>query len=303
MALQTLHKAGAVCWGVDVETAIRSRRTHKAFGPEALAREEILALLELARWAPNHHLTAPWRFRVVGPATLERLKRAAGPEGAAKLDRAPTLIVVSCALGGTPSKTRRTCTRPRRLLHRPARRPCPWPRRLLAHAGVPALRARARRRRPARLRALRRPPASRTAAPEKEPPERPPSSRRPFPRLMLSRAAASRRSPARVRGRRDRRRHHRRRGRPRRRFARLLGGAAGARRLRRRDVEPLLEDGPRRPALPADPDLGLVREALLERQLMVQLAPHLVYPTPSSSPSSPTSAAPAALASASTCTT
>src|SRR5687768_11920416 len=26
-------------------------------------------------------------------------------------------------------------------------------------------------------------------------------------------------------------------------------------------------------------DLGLVREALLERQLMVQLAPHLVYPT------------------------
>ena len=27
-------------------------------------------------------------------------------------------------------------------------------------------------------------------------------------------------------------------------------------------------------------DLGLVREALLERQLLVQLAPHLVYPTP-----------------------
>jgi glycerol-3-phosphate dehydrogenase len=27
-------------------------------------------------------------------------------------------------------------------------------------------------------------------------------------------------------------------------------------------------------------DLGLVREALLERQLLVRLAPHLVYPTP-----------------------
>jgi nitroreductase len=87
---------------VDVETAIRTRRTHKAFGPEPLGREEILALLELARWAPNHHLTAPWRFRVVGPKTLERLKRVAGPEGAAKLDRAPTLIVVSCALGEDP---------------------------------------------------------------------------------------------------------------------------------------------------------------------------------------------------------
>jgi nitroreductase len=87
---------------VDVETAIRTRRTHKAFGPEPLGREELLELLELARWAPNHHLTAPWRFRVVGPEALERLKLAAGPEGAVKLDRAPTLVVVSCALGDDP---------------------------------------------------------------------------------------------------------------------------------------------------------------------------------------------------------
>jgi len=84
---------------VDVETAIRTRRTHKAFGPEPLTREELLELLDLARWAPNHHLTAPWRFRVLGPRALARLKEAAGPEDAAKLDRAPTLVVVSCALG------------------------------------------------------------------------------------------------------------------------------------------------------------------------------------------------------------
>jgi nitroreductase len=87
---------------MDVETAIRTRRTHKAFGPEPLSREQIDELLELARWAPNHNLTAPWRFRVIGPRTLERLKQAAGPEGAAKLDRAPTLIVVSCALCEDP---------------------------------------------------------------------------------------------------------------------------------------------------------------------------------------------------------
>jgi nitroreductase len=87
---------------MDVETAIRTRRTHKAFAPEPLPREEIEELLELARWAPNHHLTAPWRFRVLGPAALERLKRAAGPEGAAKLARAPTLIVASSVLGGDP---------------------------------------------------------------------------------------------------------------------------------------------------------------------------------------------------------
>jgi nitroreductase len=87
---------------MDVETAIRTRRTHKAFGPEPLSGEQIDELLELARWAPNHHLTAPWRFRVLGPRTLARLKEAAGPEGAVKLDRAPTLIVVSCALGDDP---------------------------------------------------------------------------------------------------------------------------------------------------------------------------------------------------------
>jgi len=88
--------------GMDVETAVRTRRTHKAFAPEPLPREEIDGLLELARWAPNHHLTAPWRFRVIGPQALERLKQAAGPEGATKLDRAPTLIVVSSVLSGDP---------------------------------------------------------------------------------------------------------------------------------------------------------------------------------------------------------
>ncbi|HET7122174.1 MAG TPA: nitroreductase [Solirubrobacterales bacterium] len=87
---------------MDVETAIRTRRTHKAFGPEPLPREQIEELVELASWAPNHHLTVPWRFRVIGPRTLERLKEIAGPEGAAKLDRAPTLVVVSCVLGGDP---------------------------------------------------------------------------------------------------------------------------------------------------------------------------------------------------------
>lgn len=87
---------------MDVETAIRTRRTHKAFAPEPLPREQIDELLELASWAPNHNLTVPWRFRVIGPEALGRLKEVAGPEGAAKLDRAPTLIVVSCVLSGDP---------------------------------------------------------------------------------------------------------------------------------------------------------------------------------------------------------
>ncbi len=85
---------------MDVESAVRTRRTHKAFRPEPVDRETLDALFDLARWAPNHHLTSPWRFRVLGPAALERLKEAAGSEAAAKLDRAPTLVVCSAAMTG-----------------------------------------------------------------------------------------------------------------------------------------------------------------------------------------------------------
>jgi len=85
-----------------VEQAIRERRTHKQFLDEPLRRAEIEELLDLARWAPNHKLTQPWRFRVVGPETLARLKGVAGPKEAPKLDRAPTLVVVSAKLTGDP---------------------------------------------------------------------------------------------------------------------------------------------------------------------------------------------------------
>ena len=87
---------------MDLEDAIRSRRTHKAYGPGPVPRGELDELLELARWAPNHDLTNPWRFRVVGPRSLDRLKEAAGPESAPKLDRAPTLIVASSKQSGDP---------------------------------------------------------------------------------------------------------------------------------------------------------------------------------------------------------
>jgi nitroreductase len=79
---------------------VRARRTTKVFGPQAVSRATIEELLELARWAPNHHLTNPWRFIVLGPGALARLKQAAGAEAAAKLDRAPTLIAVGVTQGG-----------------------------------------------------------------------------------------------------------------------------------------------------------------------------------------------------------
>ena len=85
---------------MDLEEAIRTRRTHKVYAPEPIDRTTLEELLDLARWAPNHNLTNPWRFRVVGPQALARLKAAAGPEAAPKLDRAPTLVAVSALQTG-----------------------------------------------------------------------------------------------------------------------------------------------------------------------------------------------------------
>jgi nitroreductase len=87
---------------VELEEAIRTRRTHKAYGAQPVDRALLDELLDLARWAPNHHLTNPWRFRVLGPQALARLKEAAGPDAAGKLDRAPTLVAVSVVRTGDP---------------------------------------------------------------------------------------------------------------------------------------------------------------------------------------------------------
>ena len=97
---------------MEVEAAIRTRRTHKAFTDQPIPPNQLDQLLELASWAPNHHLSAPWRFRVLGPLALARLKETGGPKDAAKLERCRTLVVVSCDWGVSRTKRRRTCTRP-----------------------------------------------------------------------------------------------------------------------------------------------------------------------------------------------
>jgi nitroreductase len=94
---------------MDVEKAIRTRRTHKAFGPQALEPAVLDELFELARWAPNHHLTNPWRFRVLGERARERLMDLAEseqPGSAVKLRRAPTLVAVSADQSGDAPQDR-----------------------------------------------------------------------------------------------------------------------------------------------------------------------------------------------------
>jgi nitroreductase len=87
---------------MDVDTAIRTRRTHKQFSSHPVDATTVRELLDVARWAPNHHLTQPWRFRVLGPETLARLRALGGEKEAAKLDRAPTHVLVSAKLSGVP---------------------------------------------------------------------------------------------------------------------------------------------------------------------------------------------------------
>jgi nitroreductase len=94
---------------MEIEKAIRTRRTHKAFGSRPVEPAILEELFELARWAPNHNLTNPWRFRVLGPETRARLMELAEaekPGSAVKLQRAPTLVAVSAHLGGEPGQDR-----------------------------------------------------------------------------------------------------------------------------------------------------------------------------------------------------
>jgi nitroreductase len=102
---------------MSVQEAIRARRTIKEYRPEPVPRPLIDAVLEAAAWAPNHHLTQPWRFIIlegVARLPLAELRRALkrrelqekglppdqieaeAADSGAKLLRAPVLIVVAC---------------------------------------------------------------------------------------------------------------------------------------------------------------------------------------------------------------
>lgn len=97
---------------------IRGRRTINVFKPSAPPRELIVEALDAARWAPNHHLTDPWRFYLLGQETAravaelnaELVAARGGPEAAqAKLDEwraKPGWLVVTC-LNSTDSQRAR----------------------------------------------------------------------------------------------------------------------------------------------------------------------------------------------------
>lgn len=71
---------------MNITDAIQGRRSIKKFTERVTTREEFEALLNAAVLAPNHHLTNPWRFYVLGPEARYAYGLALGNRKAKKIE-------------------------------------------------------------------------------------------------------------------------------------------------------------------------------------------------------------------------
>jgi nitroreductase len=62
---------------VEFAEIIRSRRSINLFQPDPVGTDVLFAAIEAARWAPNHRLTEPWKFYVLGPKTADAVAHCA----------------------------------------------------------------------------------------------------------------------------------------------------------------------------------------------------------------------------------
>lgn len=73
---------------MDILDVISSRRSIKSFTDRNISKEEIGKLLELAVQAPNHRMTEPWRFYVLGPVARGSYGAALGVRKAKRVEDA-----------------------------------------------------------------------------------------------------------------------------------------------------------------------------------------------------------------------
>lgn len=66
--------------------AIQNRRTVKRYTERAVSREELETMLAAATVGPNHRLTQPWRFYVLGPEARYAYGLALGNRKAKKIE-------------------------------------------------------------------------------------------------------------------------------------------------------------------------------------------------------------------------
>jgi len=71
---------------MSVLDVIHARRSIKDFTAREVAREEIERILEAAAQAPNHRMTQPWRFYVLGPEARYGFGAALGARKAKKVE-------------------------------------------------------------------------------------------------------------------------------------------------------------------------------------------------------------------------
>lgn len=71
---------------MDIDAAIHTRRSVKQFTSRPIARADIERLLDAAVQAPNHRMTQPWRFYVLGPEARRAYGAALGARKAKKVE-------------------------------------------------------------------------------------------------------------------------------------------------------------------------------------------------------------------------
>lgn len=103
--------------------AMRARRSVKRFTGDSVPRDAIERLLDAAVHAPNHHMTEPWRFYVLGPRARFAYGQALGARKAKKIEdesaaaqvlekvartheALPAMIAVAMKVGDDPERGR-----------------------------------------------------------------------------------------------------------------------------------------------------------------------------------------------------
>lgn len=71
---------------MDTLDAIQNRRSIKAYADRPISNEAIEQLLAMAVLAPNHRMTQPWRFYVLGPVARAGYGRALGHRKAKRVE-------------------------------------------------------------------------------------------------------------------------------------------------------------------------------------------------------------------------
>lgn len=97
-----------------VADALRQRRTVNFFTDQAVDESLIREAVRVARWAPNHRLTEPWRFFHLGPESrravidlavrpiAEARGEAAARARRERLEAVPQWLVLTCSIAEDP---------------------------------------------------------------------------------------------------------------------------------------------------------------------------------------------------------